>query len=197
MAFKLVVSDPKTKKSYQKEVSGEGLMGKKIGEKVSGHVAGLEGYELEITGGSDQDGFPMRKDFDGIGRKRILISGPPGFHPKARGQRKRKSIRGNTISDSTAQINTKAVKYGAKTLDELFGKKEEKPSAKEEAEEKPKKHAEKEAHEAPAKEEKAEEKHKKEAPHGGEKPAEEKHGKEAEKHKEEKPEKKHAKEKKE
>ncbi len=67
MAFKLVVSDPKSRKSYQKEVSGEGILGKKIGDKFSGAAAGLEGYELQITGGSDKDGFPMRKDVEGSG----------------------------------------------------------------------------------------------------------------------------------
>jgi small subunit ribosomal protein S6e len=129
MAFKLVVSDPKTRQSYQREVGEEGLLGKKIGEKVQGSVVGLEGYELEITGGSDNDGFPMRRDVEGAARKKILISAPPGFHPGSPGVRKRKSVRGNTISADNAQINTKVVKYGKKTLAQLFGtkKKEEKP----------------------------------------------------------------------
>jgi small subunit ribosomal protein S6e len=128
MAFKLVISDPKTRKSGQKEVSGEGLMGKKIGDKVSGSVAGLDGYELEITGGSDKDGFPMRMDVEGIGRKRILLSGATGFHSAHKGVRKRKSIRGNTISDDIVQINTKIVKHGTKPLEQVLGgaKKEEK-----------------------------------------------------------------------
>lgn len=131
MAFKLVVSDPKTRKSYQKEVGGEGLIGKKIGEKVPGSVAGLDGYELELTGGSDKDGFPMRKDVDGTARKKILISSPPGFHPGTPGMRKRKSVRGNTISEDTVQINSKVIKYGSKALDRVFAsKKEEKPKEK-------------------------------------------------------------------
>ncbi len=121
MAFKLVVSDPKTKKSYQKEVSGEGILGKKIGDKVEGGSAGLSGYELQITGGSDNDGFPMRKDVDGTSRKKILLSSAPGFHPRMEGMRKRKSIRGNTVSDDTAQVNTKVVKYGKESLEKVFG----------------------------------------------------------------------------
>ncbi|MBN2330628.1 MAG: 30S ribosomal protein S6e [Candidatus Aenigmarchaeota archaeon] len=128
MAFKIVVSDPKTRKSYQKEVGEEGLIGKKIGEHVSGSLFGLEGYELELTGGSDKDGFPMRKDVDGTARKKILISDPPGFHPGAPGVRKRKSVRGNTISDDIVQINSKVIKHGNKALDQVFGsKKVEKP----------------------------------------------------------------------
>ena len=141
MAFKLVVSDPKSRKSFQKDVSAEGLLGKKIGDKISGSSAGLEGYELEITGGSDKDGFPMRKDVDGIGRKRILIASGPGYHPKMEGQRRRKSIRGNTVSEDTAQINAKIFKYGPKPADHLFAsKKEEK---KEEAQKEEAKHPEK------------------------------------------------------
>ena len=126
MPFKLVISDPKTRLSYQKESGEEGLVGKKIGEKIPGSIAGLDGYELEITGGSDKDGFPMRSDVSGIARKRILISGPPGLHSKARGMRKRKSIRGNTISADIVQINTKIVKHGSKPIEQVFGKKAEK-----------------------------------------------------------------------
>jgi len=151
--FKIVVSDPKSRKAYQKEVDQgqSGLIGKKIGEKVSGNNLGLAGYELEITGGSDKEGFPMRKDVEGTARKRILLSAGTGFHPKIKGQRKRKSIRGNTISPDISQINVKVVKAGPKTLDELIGTKpkeagaEEKPEEKKgEAEEKPKKKPEEE-----------------------------------------------------
>ena len=108
MAFKLVVSDPKTRKSYQKEVS-EGLVGKKIGDKVDGKIAGLDGFELQITGGSDNDGFPMRKDVSGTARKKILVSHGTGFHARQPGMRKRMSIRGNTISEDISQINTKVL----------------------------------------------------------------------------------------
>jgi len=137
MAFKLVVSDPRSRKSYQKEGSGEGLLGKRVGEKFSGSTAGIEGYELEITGGSDKDGFPMRKDVDGTGRKRVLLSSPPGFHPKSKGQRKRKSVRGNTVSEDIVQINSKVVKYGSKAIDQLLGtrKEEGKKQGKEKTEE--------------------------------------------------------------
>jgi len=168
MAFKLVVADPKTRKSYQKEVS-EGLVGKKIGDKIQGKIAGLEGYELQITGGSDNDGFPMRREVEGSGRKKYLLSGPPGFHPKLSGQRKRKTVRGNTISEDIVQVNAKVVKYGSTPLEKLLAaKKEEKPE--EGKEEKP---AEEKKEEPPAekKETQAEEKKPEEAKK--EKPAEE------------------------
>ena len=127
--FKFVVSNPKTRKAYQIEVDQQkavGLVGKKIGDKFNGDILGLPGYELEITGGTDKDGFPMHPNVHGPGRKKILLSGPPGFHPRLKGQRKRKMVRGNTISLDIVQINCKVVKEGSKTLEELLGKKEEK-----------------------------------------------------------------------
>jgi len=135
MTFKVVVSDPKTKKAYQKEVekAASGLSGKKIGDKFSGKILGLDGYELEITGGSDRDGFPMRKDVSGTTRKRVLLAFGPGFHPKKKGERKRKSIRGNTIADDIAQINVKVVKAGSKSIAASFGVEEKKEEPKKEA----------------------------------------------------------------
>jgi small subunit ribosomal protein S6e len=195
MSFKIVVSDPKTRKSYQKEVSGEGLSGKSIGEKVSGNVAGLDGYELEITGGSDKDGFPMRKDVDGTARKKILISGPPGFHPGAKGQRRRKSVRGNTVSGDIVQINTKVVKHGSKPIEQVF-KKEEKPRGKEGEEKKEEAKAEKKEEGAKPEEKPAEEAKEEEKPEEAkpaepeEKPAEEEKKEEKEPVKEEPSEKK-------
>lgn len=179
--FKLVVSDPKTKKTYQKEVSQKesGLLNRKIGDKVKGDFLGLSGYEIEVTGGSDKQGFPMRPDIQGTARKRVLLTGGPGFHPKQKGERRRKSIRGNTISQDIVQVNAKIVKYGAKKVEQIFGKKEEKP--KEEAkpeekkeakpEEKPKEEAKKEEPKPEEKEEKPKEEKKEEAK-PEEKPAE-------------------------
>ncbi len=175
--FKIVVSDPKAKKAYQKEVdqSASGLMGKKIGDKFSGNHLGLPGYELEVTGGSDKEGFPMRRDVDGPGRKKILLSHGPGFHPKSRGRRKRKSIRGNTISPQVSQINLKVVTYGAKSVEESLGVKKEHKEEKAEKEAKPEKHAEKpkeeKAHEKPAEKKEHAEKPKEEHAHAGEKAA--------------------------
>ncbi len=134
--FKVVVSDPKSRKAFQKEIEqkASGFMGKKISDKVKGDPLGLSGYEFQITGGSDAQGFPMRRDVDGIARKRLLLSIGPGFHPETRGQRKRKSVRGNTISPEISQINAKVVTYGSKPLEQLLGetKKEKKEKLTEE-----------------------------------------------------------------
>ena len=121
-AFKFVISEPETRKSYQLEVDQSkaiSLVGKKIGDEISGDSIGLEGYSLKITGGTDKDGFPMHPSVAGFGRKKILLASPPGFHPKLKGQRKRKMICGNTISESIAQINVKIVKKGQKPIEEL------------------------------------------------------------------------------
>ena len=136
MAFKLVISDPKTRKAVQKEVDEKtsGLNGKKIGDKVPGEPLGIAGFELEVTGGSDKDGFPMRKDIDGINRKRALVIRSLGMRDKVKGLRKRKSVRGNTISPAVSQINMKIVKYGTKSLEETLGVKAKEEKKEEKAE---------------------------------------------------------------
>ncbi len=120
--FKFVVSDPETKKSYQIEIEQSkalSLIGKKIGEEFNGDIIGLSGYVLQITGGTDKDGFPMHPKVEGMGRKRVLLDSPPCFHPKKKGERRRKTVRGNTISEDIAQINCKIVKKGEKPIEDL------------------------------------------------------------------------------
>jgi small subunit ribosomal protein S6e len=117
--FKLVISDSKTGKSYQKEAkddSAKPFLGLKIGDKVKGEAIDLTGYEFEITGGSDYCGFPMRKDVPGQGRKRIICVQGIGFTKIGRGIKQRKTVCGNTIYAKTAQINLKIIKYGSKPL---------------------------------------------------------------------------------
>lgn len=156
--FKFVVSEGETKKSYQFEVEqgkAAGIVGKKIGDEFDGDFIGLSGYSLKITGGTDRDGFPMYPKQEGTVKKRLLLIGAPAFKPRVQGERKRKTIRGNTISEEIMQINTKVVKKGAKTLDEITGKKpaeEAKPEEKK-AEPAPEKQEEKKP-EAPKAEEK-------------------------------------------
>ncbi len=121
--FKVVISDPKTGKSYQKEITGtkaNSLIGKKIGQEIDGVFVDLPGYKLKITGGTDKDGFPMRPNLQGAIRKKLLLKGGVGFHPKRKGMRKRKMIRGNTISADIVQINMKIVQYGPKPIEEAI-----------------------------------------------------------------------------
>lgn len=126
MAFKLVVSEGKS--SHQMEVEAalsKKLIGLKIGEEFDASMVGLEGYQLRITGGSDKNGFPMKRDVDGPRRIRSLLTSGVGFRPTRKGQRKRKTVRGNTLSDDIVQVNTVVVKKGKKSLTELVEGSEE------------------------------------------------------------------------
>jgi len=126
--FRANVSDPKTGKSYKKEVSGNqanAILGKKIGDKMDGIFVEMPGYKLEITGGSDKDGVPMRKDLPGPRRKKLLISKGLGFHPHMDGERRRKTMRGNQISPDIVQINMKVITRGPRSVEELLGAQDE------------------------------------------------------------------------
>jgi small subunit ribosomal protein S6e len=109
MAFKICINEPKTKKSWQVEKDIPSLIGLKIGDKFDGSLMGLSGFTLQITGGSDKDGFPMRYDLAGIARKKALLTSGPGFRPTVKGLRRRKYIRGNTISADIVQVNCKVI----------------------------------------------------------------------------------------
>jgi small subunit ribosomal protein S6e len=122
--IKCVVNDVKAGKSYQKAVDSGILSGRKIGDKLQGDHLGLSGYELQITGGSDNAGFPMRKEIEGSSRKKPLLGKSIGFKIHRKGMFKRKTIVGGGVGNSTAQINLKVVKYGAKAISELFSAKD-------------------------------------------------------------------------
>lgn len=117
----MVISDPTTGKAKQVTVSGpqaSALIGLRIGDEVDGTLLGMPGVKLVIRGGSDRSGAPMRPDLPGPVKRRLLLSQGPGFRPKKKGLRKRKLVRGNTISEDIVQINMvikqgeKAVKHG-------------------------------------------------------------------------------------
>lgn len=85
------------------------FIGKRIGDYVDASVVGIPGKRLVITGGSDSSGFPMLQSVPGSAKRAILLSSPPGHHPRNEGERRRKLVRGNTISEEIVQINTKLV----------------------------------------------------------------------------------------
>ena len=118
VSFKLVMS-AKDGKSYQKEVKDDAadiFFEKKIGDKVSGDQFGVPGYEFEITGGSDNAGFPMRSDLDGRQRRKILSAKGIGVQVKGKGVRIRKTVAGNTVYENSSQINLKILKAGPEPL---------------------------------------------------------------------------------
>jgi len=131
MPFKLNISD-KEGKSWKLESDASALIGKSLGEKFNGSEISpeLDGYELEIMGGSDKSGFPMYKKVEGIGIKRVLLSKGWGLHKRPKGDKKkrstpkgirlRKTVRGKTISEAVIQINLKVEKDGSKKLAEIF-----------------------------------------------------------------------------
>lgn len=115
-------------KSYQVELEEQqvqALTGLKIGDEVDGSVLGLKGYTLRITGGSDTEGFPMRASLEGTGRKKLLLEGGTGAKDLEDGERKRKSVRGNTVSGQLSQVNMKVVDAGDKDIETLLGEEPE------------------------------------------------------------------------
>ena len=126
MVYKVVVSDEDV--TYQLELEGNDakvVNGLKIGDEFNGGILGLKGYKLEITGGSDKNGFPMKADVDGTRRFKSLVSGGTGFKPTKKGLRRRKTVRGTTIADDISQINVKVSQRGEQTLTEIFAEPEE------------------------------------------------------------------------
>ncbi|MFZ8907384.1 MAG: S6e family ribosomal protein [Nitrosopumilaceae archaeon] len=106
--FKLTVSDIKGK-SVTKELKDNDanpLLGLEIGKEADAAIVGLKG-KLKITGGSDKSGVPMRSDVHGAARKRVLLSKGVGLQDAEIGQRVRKLMRGNTISEEIYQVNCK------------------------------------------------------------------------------------------
>ncbi|MDI6707624.1 MAG: 30S ribosomal protein S6e [Candidatus Thermoplasmatota archaeon] len=121
--FKANVSDPKSAKTYKIEVKGHyagSLIGKKISDEIDGYFLGLPGYKLTITGGSDKDGFPMRKDVPRAGRKEVLLAKGACFRAKHEGVRKKRFVHGNIVSPEIVQLNFKINEWGPKSIEELL-----------------------------------------------------------------------------
>jgi small subunit ribosomal protein S6e len=118
--FKVIVSDPETGTSKiveLEEARAAPLIGRKIGETVDGAVVDLPAHKLQIRGGSDRDGVPMRGNVHGGVRRKVVLSGGVGFNPQNKGQRRRKTVRGNVITDEIVQVNTKIVEKPKKPVE--------------------------------------------------------------------------------
>ncbi len=110
--FKVIISDPEAGKSRSIEVEGSQavpLVGRKLGEVIDGTAVKMRGHKLKITGGSDKDGFPMRPNIHGGVRIGAILSEGVGFHPSQKGERQRKTLRGNVVTEEIVQINMKIV----------------------------------------------------------------------------------------
>lgn len=133
MPLKLNISEKG--KAWKIEVSEEILSGKSLGDKFDGKEIKpeLEGYELEITGGSDTAGFPLSKDVEGLGLKGLLLKKGWGMKTAGEGLRLRKTVRGRVVSGTTSQLNIKVLKAGSKKLEDVFPEQNKKDEPKAEA----------------------------------------------------------------
>jgi small subunit ribosomal protein S6e len=119
--FKVVVSE--REKAYARSVTDpqtSALLGKRIGETIGGDALGLPGYTLRIAGGTDKSGFALRADLPGARQARVLVGDGMGFHAPRRGMRRRRTFRGNTVSEDTVQVNLVVEAKGPKPLAELL-----------------------------------------------------------------------------
>ncbi|MBI1661973.1 MAG: 30S ribosomal protein S6e [Nitrosopumilus sp.] len=106
--FKITISDTKGKSMSKelKDSDANPLLGLEMGHETDASVVGLSG-KLKLTGGSDKSGVPMRNDIHGAARKYVLLSKGVGLQAAEKGQRVRKLMRGNTVSEEIYQINCK------------------------------------------------------------------------------------------
>ena len=122
--FQVVVADPESGATHQRDVDGQDanrFLGRSIGEEVDGGAVGLDGYTVEITGGSDFAGRPMRGDVSGPNLKEVLLDGGTGYKPSRDGERKRITVRGGEVSDAVAQLNVKVSERGEGSVEDLLG----------------------------------------------------------------------------
>jgi len=108
----LIISDPETGTSQKVELEDARmtpLIGRRIGEVLDGSVANLPGHRIQLTGGCDKDGIPMRPDVHGGVKARVVLSGGVGYKPKNRGERRRVTVRGNIVTADTIFLNFKVV----------------------------------------------------------------------------------------
>jgi small subunit ribosomal protein S6e len=105
--YKIVVSDPKTGKSEvieAKDSTAQLFVGRKVGEVVDMSVVG-QNMKVKITGGSDKAGFPMRRDVLGSGKRYVLLTEGTGFRNSSEGEKRRKLVRGGTVTEEIYQLN--------------------------------------------------------------------------------------------
>jgi small subunit ribosomal protein S6e len=119
--YKLVISEAAV--SLARTVAdpqAAGFLGKRVGETIGGELIGAAGYTFRITGGTDKSGFALRPDVPGARQTRLYVGDGFGFDAPRDGMRKRRTYRGNTISEDTVQINLVVEQKGPKPLAELL-----------------------------------------------------------------------------
>jgi small subunit ribosomal protein S6e len=109
--YKVVISDSKGNSINQeiKDKSAQPFVGSKIGDVMDSTVFGLKDGKIKITGGSDKSGTPMRSDLHGGVKKYILMTSGVGARNLDPGERKRKLVRGNLITEEIYQLNCQLI----------------------------------------------------------------------------------------
>jgi small subunit ribosomal protein S6e len=128
--FKVIISDSKGKSTSQelKDKSAQPLLGSKLGDILESSVLGFKEGKIKLTGGSDKSGTPMRSDLHGATKKYVLMTRGVGMRNLAPGERKRKLVRGNMITEEIYQLN-------CRLIDATLPEKEQQPSTQEETQE--------------------------------------------------------------
>jgi len=105
--FKIIISDQKGKSVSRelKDKEAQPLVGLRVGEIVDSSVVGIPSGKIELRGGSDKSGTPIRSDVHGGVKKYVLLSKGSGMRDDREGIRKRKLVRGNMITEEIYQIN--------------------------------------------------------------------------------------------
>jgi small subunit ribosomal protein S6e len=127
--FKVIVSDPQSGASKVvelEEARASPVIGRKLGETLDGAAVDMPAHKIQLMGGSDKDGVPMRSNVHGGVRRAVVLSGGAGFKSTRKGGRKRKTVRGDIITDEIVQINVKIVERpaGAAPIPKPAAKKE-------------------------------------------------------------------------
>jgi len=95
---------------------------KRMSHEVSGDHLGddFKGYVFKISGGNDKQGFCMTQGVLTTGRVRLLMrDGMPGYRPRKKGERKRKSVRGCIVSSDLSVLDLVVVKKGEHEIEGL------------------------------------------------------------------------------
>merc|ERR1712002_1167381 len=117
--MKLNVSNPATGCQKLFEIEDEKKLRvfyeKRMGSEVDADSLGDEwkGYIVRITGGNDEQGFPMKQGVLTTNRVRLLLSkGHSCYRPRKDGERRRKSVRGCIVDSGLSVLALMIVKKG-------------------------------------------------------------------------------------